>query len=56
MEEFTDCTIIVDSIKFECHKVILSSYSDFFHAMFKQGTMLKNMERKKSEDRDKITL
>lgn len=34
MEEFTDCTIIVDSTKFECHKVILSSYSDFFHAMF----------------------
>jgi len=34
MEDFVDCTIIVDSIKFECHKVILSRSSDFFRSMF----------------------
>lgn len=34
MEDFADCTIIVDSIKFGCHKVILSRSSDFFRSMF----------------------
>ncbi|XP_034482327.1 kelch repeat and BTB domain-containing protein 2-like [Drosophila innubila] len=33
-KNFTDCTIIVDSIKFECHKIILSTGSEFFQRMF----------------------
>lgn len=32
--KFTDCTIIVDSIKFECHKIVLSIESEFFRRMF----------------------
>ncbi|XP_034482138.1 kelch-like protein 15 [Drosophila innubila] len=32
--DFTDCTIIVDSIKFECHKIVLATDSEFFRRMF----------------------
>ncbi|KAL7732376.1 hypothetical protein ACLKA6_004355 [Drosophila palustris] len=32
--DLTDCTVIVDSIKFECHKIVLAVDSDFFRGMF----------------------
>lgn len=35
---FTDCTIIVDSVKFKCHKVILSTGSEFFKHLFLSDT------------------
>ncbi|KAL7727804.1 hypothetical protein ACLKA6_019744 [Drosophila palustris] len=31
---FTDCTIKVNSVKFKCHKIILSTGSEFFQRMF----------------------
>ncbi|XP_020816028.1 kelch-like protein 40 [Drosophila serrata] len=36
-DEFTDCCISVESIKFRCHKVILGVASDFFKHSFLSG-------------------
>lgn len=55
-EKLTDVTLVVSGVEITAHKLVLSSASDYFQAMFTNDLMEANMDRVSMEDTDPAAL
>lgn len=46
--KFSDVEVIVEGQKFNCHRIILASVSEYFSVMFTSGKIMKQVKKKRN--------
>lgn len=55
-KKLTDVTLVISDVEITAHRLVLSSASDYFRAMFTGDLLEANMARVQMEDTDPIAL